>query len=451
MNKQTLTLHPYQERGLQHILDNPGAGCFWDMGLGKTLTTLTALTQMKAAMVFKKVLIVAPKRVAVHTWPSEIAKWGFDLTYSVIAGTPGQRQRKAQADVDICLINYENLVWLIKLYGRNWPYDVVVFDESSKMKDPGTKRFRAFKRAMPYVERTILLTGTPSANSLLNLWSQVYLLDQGERLGKTYTAYKNRFFDSDFMGYTFTPKYNSEREIQGEINDVCLSMEALDHLDVPAVTHNTVEVFLSTTQLVRYGLLEVQMYLMLEENSVEAANAAVLTSKCLQYANGAVYVTDEMGDSTGEWEVLHDLKLDALEEIIDGNPGQPLLVFYNFKSDLARILKRFPQGQTIDKDGAILDDWNASKIPLLVAHPASAGHGLNMQDGGHIAVWFGLTWSLENYMQANARLHRQGQTKPVVIHHIITRDTVDELVMQRLVEKKSSQDILMQALKRRTS
>lgn len=449
MNRQTATLHPYQERGLQHILSNQGAGCFWDMGLGKTLTTLTALVQMRNAMVFNKALIVAPKRVAIHTWPTEIHKWNFDLDYSVITGSPAQRKAAARKDAKVFMINYENLLWLIQEFGKSWPFDVVVFDESSKMKDPGTKRFRAFRRVMPYVERTILLTGTPSANSLLNLWSQVYLLDQGKRLGKTYSVYKQRFFDSDYMGFNFTPKFQAERTVQSLVSDICLSMEAIDHLDVPARTNNVVDVYLGNALMTDYQRLEREMFLSLEHNDVEAANAAILTSKCLQFANGAMYATDENGDPTSTWEKVHDAKLDALEEIIDGNPGQPLLVFYNFKSDLERIQARFPQAQTIDKEAKILGQWNQGKVDLLLAHPASAGHGLNMQDGGHIAVWFGLTWSLENYMQANARLHRQGQKKPVIIHHIITRGTVDELVMQRLREKKSSQDILMQALKAR--
>ena len=749
MSRLNFTLHPYQQKAANHILDNASAALFMDMGLGKTLTTLYAIDLLLASCDTRRVLIVAPKRVQLHTWPTEIRKWGFDFRVSVITGTPSERKIAARKDADVYLINYENLVWLIKDVGRAWSYDMVVFDESSKMKDSSTKRFRAYRQVMPKVQRTLLLTGTPASNGLLNLWSQVYMLDAGQRLCRTMTTYKQTYFESDYMGYNWTLRPGAEQTIHDKVQDICLSMEAEDYLDMPELITNQVTVYMDQANKDQYKQLENDMFVQLQENEVEAVNAAVLTGKCLQFSNGAVYTTDDNGEATGQWEQVHDAKLEALQEIQEGTGG-PILVFYNFKSDLQRLKAYFKKAEVLDKEGKLLDKWNKGEIEMLLAHPAclhantevltenrgwvrivdvktdekvfdgiefvshkgcsyagvkpvinlfgitltqnhkilvdgcweeakyvkntesvrrkarysyqgddsylskmlplwsdkedafaecketqpeeirilqsvhkayvsyddrdtflqrvaryslslfrqagqelwrkgnrsmrtmgrkfrkflpryvsviqrgfadrpyqceqglfqrklsvgysagsaieqtkqsdidvprkknafsrvmqgdrfeqgednaildclqnnrgcgssgselnlsekqkvapvydlvdcgrrhrfvirnkigelfishnSAGHGLNMQAGGNTIVWFGLTWSLENYMQANARLHRQGQEKPVIVHHIITDSTVDQLVLERITTKRATQDILMDALKDR--
>ncbi len=413
------------------------------------MSTLTALQTIKDAGGLKKVLIVAPLRVATHTWPNEVEKWDhINLTYRVIRGTPNMRKKQIASPADVYIINYENLSWLVDNYRHNWPFDVVVFDESSKMKSASSKRFKAFRKVQRFSSRVICLTGTPAPNGLLDLWAQVYLLDGGERLHPYITHYKNEWFNSDYMGYNWTPKYGADQDIQDRIKDICLSMQAKDYLELPEYISNVVKVYLTDQQMDQYKELQDEFYLELSaETSVTAANAAVLSSKCLQFSNGAMYLNDSFGNPTSDWEEIHTEKLNALQDIVDEANGAPVLVFYNYRSDLDRIKNQFKQAVELDKEGKLLNAWNAGRIPILLAHPASAGHGLNMQDGGNIVVWFGLNWSLELYQQANARLYRQGQTKPVFVHHIVAADTVDELVLDRLSNKRSVQDVLINALK----
>ena len=439
-----MKLHAYQQRGVDHILSNPYCALFWDLGLGKTLTTLVGTTTLMGRGDLKRCLIVAPKRVALHTWPTEISKWfGDQYRVSLITGTPSKRMSAAKADADFYLINFENLAWLVGEFLKDWRWDGLVIDESSKCKSPSTKRFKAIKKILKHVDTTILLSGTPAPNSLLDLWSQVYLLDMGERLLPSMTRYKAKYFKSDYMGYSWTPKEGAREVIQNKISDLCMSLKAEDYLDMPDYIENCIPVYLSETEQATYKELEDEFFLELSGSEIVAANAAVLASKCLQYANGALY------DTESDWHEVHAHKLDALEDIIEESAGAPILVAYNYQFDLERLRYRFPQAQVLDKQGTLIDKWNEGKVPVLLVHPASAGHGLNLQQGGNIIVWFGLTWSLENYLQLNGRLYRQGQTKPVFVHHIITEGTVDELVLERLRSKASVQDILMNALKGR--
>lgn len=441
--------HKYQEKAIFHLLKYPGAGLFLDMGLGKTVITLTALRNMIIGCVVKKVLIIAPLRVATETWPNEIRKWDHlkDIPFQVIRGTPSERKAQMFSPAPIHIINVEMLAKLRKEIGKDWHYDCVVYDESSLFKSPGSQRFKAVRYLGKRVERSIILTGTPAANGLLDLWSQVFLIDKGERLFPTFTDYKNNWFISDYSGYKWHPRSEEvECQIRENISDICLSMSAEDYLSMPDRIDNNIELHFSNVNAEKYKELQNDMYLQLKAGGVEAVNAASLTGKCLQFSNGAMYLSDEDGNPTKHWEEVHTTKLDALNEIIEEAAGQPVLVFYNFRHDIERIQKRFKHAVDVKTKGAT-DKWNKGQVELMLAHPASAGHGLNLQDGGNIIVWFGLTWSLEYYQQANARLHRQGQTKPVFIHHLIVKDSIDDQVLQALHEKRTVQDVLLEALK----
>ena len=435
-----MTLHAYQEYAKNWILAHPYCGLLLDMGLGKTLTTLSAIDELKNIFgINYKILIIAPKKVAEETWSAEIEKWDFDLTYSKVLGSTKKREQALAEEADIYLINRENIVWLVEYYKTKWPFDFVVIDELSSFKSSKAKRFRALRKVRPKIERVVGLTGTPAPNSLIDLWPQMYLLDRGERLETSQTRYKNKYFYPDkqngYIVYSWGLRPGSEDMIHKQIEDICISMKAKDYLKLPPRTDNVVPVQLSN--LAAYKQMEQDLVLDFKGQEVTAANAAVLVNKLLQLANGAIYDDEKRVVS------VHDDKLDALENIVEDSQGQPILVFYQYQHDLERIKARFPQAEELED----LDRWNQGEIPILLCHPQSAGHGLNLQKGGHIIVWFGLTWSLEYYQQANARLDRQGQTEPVIVHHLVAQNTVDEKVLRVLQGKEEKQDMLLEAVK----
>ena len=443
-------LHPYQQYASEWIINHPYSALLLDMGLGKTLSTLTALELMINLLGgVGKTLIIAPLSVAKNTWPAEIAKWDHTkgLTYSLVLGPERKRTEALNKDVDLYITNRENVTWLVDYYKKAWPFDTVVIDELSSFKASNSQRFKELRRVRPLMKRVIGLTGTPAPNSLLDLWPQMYLLDQGERLGKTITSYRQHYFypgaGSGHVVYSWLLKDGSEDAIYNRIGDIAVSMKAGDYLDLPKRTTNNVEVELSKSEMMKYKQLEKDFILEAGTGEIVASNAAVLTNKLLQVANGAVY------DDDGNVVEVHKRKLEALKQIVDDSQGQPVLVFYQFKHDLARLQKMFPDGKALDIKSDDVSDWNAGKIPILFAQPQSAGHGLNLQQGGHIIVWYSLTWSLEYYQQTNARLDRQGQTQPVIVHHLVAKGTIDEQVLRVLEGKEKGQDALLEAVKAR--
>lgn len=442
--------HGYQKTAKQKILDTPRIGLFFDMGLGKTVITLTAINELiNEEFEISKVLVIAPLKVAEDTWSKECLKWDHlrGLKISKVLGTPAQRRKGLAIDADIYITNRENVKWLVDELsgiGDGWFFDMVVIDELSSFKSPKAQRFKALKKQITKSSRVIGLTGTPAPNGLMDLWAQVYLLDSGERLGKTVTGYRERYFNPGQRNATtifnYTPKPEAEKAILTAIDDICVSMKAEDWLDMPERIDNIREIVLSKKQMEQYENFERDCYLAFLDGEITAASRAALTNKLLQFAGGAMYSED------GKYYTFHDEKLEALEEIVEAAQGNPVLCFYNYRHELERIQKRFKNAVKLDKQEDI-DAWNAGKIDLLVTHPASAGYGLNLQAGGHIIVWYGLTWSLELYQQANARLHRQGQTKSVIIHHLISKDTADERVLSALQGKEDVQESLINALK----
>lgn len=444
-------LHPYQKYAVQWIIDHPYCGLLLDMGLGKTLTTLTALEWMIDLLGgVKKTLIIAPLSVAKNTWPAEVAKWDHTrhLTTSLVLGTETKRIKALNQDTDLYITNRENVTWLVNYYKRRWPFDTVVIDELSSFKSSNATRFRALRKVRPLMKRVIGLTGTPAPNSLMDLWPELYLLDQGERLGKTIGSYRRSYFHpgagDGHIVYKWELDQGAEPKIYDAISDIAVSMKSGDYLKLPPRTDNTVEVELKPGQMKQYKQLESDFILEAEEDGeITASNAAVLTNKLLQMADGAIY------DDEKRVVHIHDQKLEALKSIIDEAQGQPVLVFYQYKHDLSRILEAIPEAKALDVKSDDIDRWNCGEIPVMLAQPQSAGHGLNLQQGGHIIVWFSLTWSLEYYQQANARLDRQGQTQPVIIHHLVAKDTIDEQVLKVLQGKAKGQNALLEAIKAR--
>lgn len=442
----------YQQYAINHVIDNSASGLFLDMGMGKTVSTLTAIDDLILLGEVNKVLVIAPLRVAEDTWSTEVDKWDHlkHLRISKILGSKKQREEAINTEADIYVTNRENVDWLVTECFNNWIWDMVVIDELSSFKSSKAKRFRALKKVRPYFKRIVGLTGTPAPNSLIDLWPQIYLLDGGQRLGKTITGYKERYFKpgrrNGYVVYNWELKEGSEEAIQNKISDICISMSAKDYLDIPERIDNRVEITLPIKVMDTYKQLEKDLVLEIGEEDITAANAAVLTNKLLQVANGAIYSEDK------EVVRIHDEKLDRLEEIIDIANGKPVLVFYNFKHDYDRISKMLTKNKIKHQTLNTSDDikkWNNGEIQVALLHPASAGHGLNLQYGGNIIVWFGLTWSLELYQQANARLHRQGQKETVIIHHLIAKGTVDEDVMNALANKEVNQNMLLEAVKAR--
>lgn len=438
-------LHAYQEKGVEFILDNRRCALWLQMGLGKSVTSLTAASDLIDSMAVMKVLVIAPLRVANSVWAQEVKLWAHlnHLNVAVCTGTEKQRLSSLQHKADIYTINRENVPWLVKHYAKKWPFDAVIIDEASSFKNASSQRFKALKKILPYTEYFVELTGTPSPNGLLDLWAQMYLIDFGQTLGRTMTAYKQRFFQQDYMGYNWTPKEGAAEQIYKLVAPYVLSMSAEDYLELPERIDIVESVPLPPKTLSAYQHFEKTLLAELEDGQeIEAISAAALANKLLQWANGAVYT-----DTNGNWAEVHNAKLDALEEIVEQNPGENILVAYNYKSDLARLKKRFPKAIVLDKSAETVAKWNRGEIPMLLAHPASAGHGINLQAGGALAVWFGLCWSLENYLQFNARLHRQGQQRPVRIVHLAAKDTIDERVMMVLASKDTNQRSLLSALK----
>ena len=442
--------HKYQDIAINKIYETPRAGLFLDMGLGKTVITLTAIEDlMNNQFEVNKVLVIAPLRVAEDTWSKESEKWDHlkHLKISKILGSQSERRKALAREADIYVINRENVVWLtneLSTIGNGWTFDMVVIDELSSFKSPKAQRFKALRKYITRSARVVGLTGTPAPNGLIDLWSQVYLLDGGERLGRTVTGFRERYFTPGQRNQTtifnYKPKPEAEQSINEKIGDICISMKAEDWLDMPERIDNIQAVKLSGKEMKEYQDFERDSYIQFMEGEITAASAAALTNKLLQYSNGAVYLPD------GDYVKTHDKKLDMLEELIDVSNGKPILCFYSYKHDLERIKKKFPFAKKLENSKDITD-WNNGEIQLLLAHPAGAGHGLNLQAGGNIIVWFGLTWSLELYQQANARLYRQGQTQAVIIHHLITEGTVDEKVLESLQGKKDVQDDLLESLK----
>lgn len=438
----------YQKYATDKILSQNKVGLFLDMGLGKTVITLTAIYELIYNMFqVGKVLIIAPLRVAQTTWSDEKDKWDHlkRLRISKILGRPEERIKALNSEADIYIINRENVQWLCGVLGNHkFPFDMVVIDELSSFKSPKTNRFRALKFRMGMVKRVVGLTGTPAPNGLLDLWSQIYLLDNGERLGRTLSGYREDYFVPDKRNrniiYSYKLKPLADKAILDKLSDLCISIQAKDYLELPPRIDRTVSIEMPKNIKNRYEEFEREQYMFIKDKEITALSAGALINKLLQFSNGAVY------DENSEWQEVHSLKLDALEEIIDVSNGQSILCFYSYKHDAERILKKFPQAIKLEKEQDIRD-WNAGKIPLLLCHPASAGHGLNLQAGGHIIVWFGLPWSLELYQQANARLYRQGQGEPVIIHHITCKDTVDERVYQALTSKANVQGEVIGFLK----
>ena len=440
--------HEYQSYSIQKIIENNKYGLFLDMGLGKTVSTLTAFSQLQLIDT-DKMLVIAPLNVAKDTWADEINKWEHlkHLTVSKVLGTPKQRIDALRQDADIYITNKENTKWLCDYYKKDWPFDMVVVDELSTFKNRTSQRFKALKKKLPLVKRFVGLTGTPSPNSMMDLWAQVYLIDSGERLEKSFTRFRERYFKPTHQVsehvFNWELREGSEDRIYEQIADVCISMKAKDYLQLPERIDTVQSVELSNKERKLYNELERDYILESEDDgTIVAQSGASLSQKLLQLSNGAVY-TDEQ-----DVRQVHDRKLDKLEEIVEEAQGQPILVFYNFKHDKERILDRFEQAVVLGSDG-YKEQWDNGNIEILLAHPASAGHGLNLQQGGHIIVWFGLTWSLELYQQANARLYRQGQDDTTIIHHIMTDDTIDQRIYKALQNKELTQDELMEAVKAR--
>lgn len=438
--------HAYQQYAIQHIETHKEAALFLDMGLGKTVIALSAIWDLAFDFFeVSKVLIVAPLRVARDTWPAEIEKWEHlkYMTYSVVVGTEEERRQALLKKALVYIINRENVDWLVSKSGVPFRFDMVVIDELSSFKSHTSKRFKSFLKVRPRIKRIVGLTGTPSGNGLMDLWAEFRLLDMGKRLGRYISHYREAFFEPDkrnqMMVFSYKPRPGAAKEIYQLIGDMTISMKSLDFLPMPKLIMNEVHVKLSPAERKVYDELRKKMALSIEGKEIDAANAAALSGKLLQMSNGAVYDDDHKPIR------IHDRKLDALEDLVEAANGKPILIAYWFKHDLARMKERLSIREIrFSKD---ITDWNEGKIPVAAIHPASAGHGLNLQAGGSVLIWFGLTWSLELYQQTNARLWRQGQKNMVIIHHIVTKGTIDEQVMRALKRKDRTQEALIDAVK----
>lgn len=440
---------PYQRYAIRRIIDTPAVALLLDMGMGKTVSTLTAINDlMFDRFEVHKVLVIAPLRVALSTWRDECGMWEHTrhLRLSVAVGDLRTREAALAEDADIYVVNRDVVKWLVGYYRAKWPFDMVVVDESSSFKNPASQRFKALRKVRPLVQRVVLLTGTPAPNGLMDLWSQLYLLDRGERLGRTLTEYRERYFrpgqQSGHIVYSYDARPGAEQEIFRRIGDICVSMKSEDYLTLPPLIQNVVRVQLPEAAAKRYREMERELVLNIGDADITAVSAAALSNKLLQMANGAVY------DTEGKVVKLHDAKAEALDEIISCNEGKSVMVIYSYRHDLDALRRRYPKAREL-KTADDIRAWNTGQIPLLLVHPQSAGHGLNLQHGGHIVVWYGLTWSLEAYQQTNKRLHRPGQTESVVLHHLVAKDTVDEDVMRALEGKAAGQEDMLEAVKAR--
>jgi hypothetical protein len=481
--KKRNQLRTSQVKGYQMIMQNPATMLAMQMACGKTITALTAIRDLIDSFQVNHVLIIAPLLVAEEVWPDEIEEWEHTrvLEYEVLTGSAERRENRAKRLPEVSIINTENIVWLVDLWGDDWPYDMVVVDEVSKFKNhvkrtkPSKKkieavvervmgelppntlpvdaniavkkavskipvnptRFGAMCKVRAHIDRIVGMGGTPAPNGLLDLWAQYYLLDRGERLCGSYSQYRNRYFESDYMGYKYHLRPGSFERIVNQIGDITVSMRTEDWSDMPPMINNIIKVKLPPKVMQQYKKFERSLYL--EEHDIEAVNNGVLTGKLLQLANGSVYDEDKNPIE------IHSLKMDALDRVIEEAAGAPVLVAYSFQFDLVKLRKRYPNAEVAGESDNLQKRWNKGEIEILLAHPASAGHGLNLQYGGAITVWYGLTWSLELYQQLNKRLHRPGQKETVIIHHIIAEGTRDEDVMEVLPQKDALQDMLIEA------
>lgn len=441
--------HPYQRAAIEAILDKPGVALWMEMGLGKTVVTLTAIDQLiYDRLEVNRVLVVAPKKVAEATWQDEATKWEHlqHLRISTMLGTEKQRKEALAAPADVYIINRENVAWLVHLLGRKWAFDMVVLDEASSFKNHAAQRFKALKAVRPRIHKIVELTGTPRPNSLLDLWAQIYLLDQGERLGRYITHYRKDYFWP--TEYSYEPKDGAAEAVEGRIKDIVLSFKAADHLTLPEKITEDIPVVLDKAAKAAYKKLEKNYLLEVDGEAITAQQAAALTGKLLQLCNGSLY------DAEGQVHQIHRCKLDAFEELIDALDDQRALVFYNFRFDeeqLLEALKTRHRGLrfAVLRSGQDAADWNAGKLDLLLAQPASCAYGLNLQQGGHHLIWYSLPWSLELYAQGEARLYRQGQTQSVIVHRLIVKGGADEMVVRALNSKDKAQNALMQAVKTR--
>ena len=448
-------LHKYQRVCIEHIISHPFCGVFLDMGLGKTISTLTAIELLKFDYCeINTVLVIAPKRVAETVWEEEAKSWDHTkhLKFSKIIGTERQRLAALKVKADVYVISRDNIAWLCSLYAAKLPFDMLVIDELSSFKAHQTQRFKSLRLARPWFKRVVGLTGTPAPNGLINLWSQMYLIDRGQRLEKTISAYRSRYFrpgaSNGYVVYSYNLLADSEKLIHEKIKDICISMRADDYLEMPERIDNFVKVTLPDKLMDVYKSFEQENVVQLASEvesgttTINAVNAAALSNKLLQFANGAMY------DENKNVVPIHDLKLEALKEIIETSNGKPVLVAWTYQFDRDRIKSFFRNLAPRELKGAQdINDWNAGKVQLMLAHPASAGHGINLQAGGNIIVWYGLTWSLELYQQFNARLYRQGQKQRTIIHHIVASGTHDEDVVKALKSKDKTQNSLMNSIK----
>ena len=442
--------HEYQRLAIEKIENEDSVGLLLDMGLGKTAITLAAIKNLiYEEFEVEHVLIIAPLQTALNTWTAERDKWEdfHDLSISLILGSASKRRKAISTEADVYVINRENIQWLCDYIDDNnldWKWDMLIVDELSSFKNPSAKRFKALKKKLPFFKKVVGLTGTPAPNGYMDLWSEIYILDRGDRLGKTIGRYRNLFFypawGSGHIVYKWELRDGAKEVIDHKISDMCVSMKAVDYLDMPDRIETEFYVEMTDKERKLYDKFAIEH--IIPDKEIVGVNAAAVQNKLLQIANGFAY------DDDGDTHRIHNHKLDALEELIESAGGENVLLYYSFVADKEAILEAFPQAREL-KSKRDVEDWNAGKIPLLVCHPASAGHGLNLQQGGHIILWFGLPWSLELYQQANARLHRQGQQKPVYIYHILTKDTHDEDVLRALKNKNMTQEELLKALKAR--
>lgn len=436
--------HPYQAADIERIVNEPYVGLFLDMGLGKTVITLTAIQRLiYDDLAVSRVLIIAPKKVAEATWQAEAAKWDHlaGLRIETVLGTASAREAALERAADVYVINRENVVWLCERSG--WAFDMVVVDESSSFKNPAAKRFKALKRMLPRIERVVILTGTPAPNGLEDLWSQIYLLDKGARLGRYITHYRERYFDHNPWRHEYVAKPGAFEAVRGKIGDICVSMTAADYLQLPEMIVDDVPVALDPEARRAYRRLEREMLLRVDGEEITTASAAALTGKLLQLCGGEVYGED------GASHHVHDAKRDALTELME-QIAAPALIFYGYRHEIP-VIERALEGLRIRRleSAADADAWNRGEVDALLAHPASCAYGLNLQAGGHHVIWYTLTWSLELYQQANARLHRQGQTRPVIVHRLLVTGGMDEDVAKALTGKDDVQRALIDALKAR--
>lgn len=439
--------HEYQRFGEQAIIEHTHLGLFWEMGLGKTVVTLSAIARLKYDLLaVRKVLVIAPKKVAEGTWTQEAKRWEHlrSLRVRAVLGTEKQRVRALLSPADVYVIGRDNVVWLVEYFRNDWPFDMVVVDELSSFKNASTRRFKALRSVLPHIRRVVGLTGTPAPNGLEDLWAQIYLLDRGERLGKTLTWYREQYFTHNQYTHQYKAVTGAEEAVRAAIRDICFSLSARDYLQMPPLIVHDVPVALDETARRLYRRMEREMLLDIDAETITAASAAALTGKLLQLCAGAVYA-DDRGVVT-----VHGCKVEALKELVEGLHGQHALLFYGYRHDIPRLMAALAGLRVRQYEGPKdAEAWNAGEVDVLLAHPASCAYGLNLQRGGHHVIWFGLTWSLELYQQANARLWRQGQEQPVIVHRLLVQGGMDEAVAAALEDKRGTQDALMQALKAR--